>query len=261
MIKTFYSEVSNGIMSSKKDFYPNMSKEEIIKELKKRRIELGKLKGFSGKKMIVPSQDIELKKHNNGQYEDVTERVMDILSDNPYYDLWNLDIPCDIMLIRSNLKGVVLTYPSADCPVVIASSNDTIALAHTSAVHIDRNLPNLLIDSLRKVSNCKDDEIKAYVGPCAGESYIYETYPSWAKNDDWKYFITETTEGYKIDLKKAVYKELKDSGVKDITISSVDTIIDSRFYSNYAYKHGFEEKNGRFLTGAYFTGKTKLLKK
>ena len=41
--------------------------------------------------------------------------------------------------------------------------------------------------------------------------------------------------------------------VNGITTSTVaDTITDPNFYSNYAYKHGDESKNGRFLTGAYF---------
>jgi len=41
-------------------------------------------------------------------------------------------------------------------------------------------------------------------------------------------------------------------GITDIRVSNIDTITDSRFYSNYAYRHGHEDKNGRFLTGAYF---------
>ena len=254
MVKTFYSKRDNGPISSKKDFYSeSLTREEILKDLKIRRKRLGELIGFDGTKIIVPLQDTKLEKYDNGHYEDITERVSDILNDNPNYDLWDLDIPCDIMLVRSSLKGVVLSYPVADCPVVIVSAKDTLGIAHCSVVHIDRELPILLADAVSKVSGAKDRELSAYIGPCAGYNYVYETYPTWATNDDWKHFIEETKEGYRIDLKRAIKSQLMRRRVNGITTSTVaDTITDPDFYSNYAYKHGDESKNGRFLTGAYF---------
>jgi len=154
------------------------------------------------------------------------------------------------MLINSNIKGVALSYPVADCPVVILKTDDTIALSHSSAACIDRKLPIQIVEAIKSISN---DKIKAYIGPCAGDSYIYSEYPTWAKDDSWKYFITETDEGYKIDLKSAIVSQLKSMGIEDIRVSPIDTIVDKRFYSNYAYKHGNDTKNGRFLVGAYFT--------
>lgn len=248
-VKTFYSTRIDGPMSGGKAFYnENMSREEIIKDLKRRRELLGSKVGIDGTKMIVPYQN--LKMHKEGHFEDITERISDILVDDPNYDLWNLDIPCDIMLVRSSLKGVVLCYPVADCPVVIVKTDDTIALAHSSAACIDRCLPMQTVEAIKSVSN--NQNIQAYVGPCAGSAYVYEEYPNWAKNDNWKNFIEDTKDGYKIDLKSAVVAQLKSMGVTDIRVSNIDTITDSRFYSNYAYRHGEEDKNGRFLTGAYF---------
>ena len=247
-IKVFNSTKIDGPMSSNKTFYKKeMSREEIIKDLRKRRIELGKKIGCDGTKMIVPHQNLSL--HNEGHYEDVTERVIDLLFENPSYDLWDLDIPCDIMLIKSNLRGVAISYPVADCPVIILKTNDTIALSHSGAICIDRLLPMQMVEVIKSVSN---GEINAYIGPCGGDSYIYEEYPIWAKHDSWKYFIEDTQEGYKINLKDAVKYQLETMGIEDIRISPIDTIIDERFYSNYAYKHGNDSKNGRFLVGAYF---------
>lgn len=247
-IKLFNSTKKDGPMSSNNTFYKNkMTNEEIIRDLRKRRIKLGKKIGFDGTKMIVPHQNLSL--HKEGCYEDVTERVIDLLFENPNYDLWNLNIPCDIMLINSNIRGVALSYPVADCPVVILKTDDTIALSHSSAKCIDRLLPMQTVEAIKSVSN---GEIKAYVGPCAGDTYIYEKYPNWAKDDSWKYFITEISEGYKIDLKGAVISQLKSMGIEDIRVSKIDTIKDERFYSNYAYNHGYNSKNGRFLVGAYF---------
>jgi len=247
--KIFNSTIIDGPMSANKTFYKdNISKEQIIKDLNKRRKKLGKKIGFDGTKIIVPNQNLSI--HKEGDYEDVTERVIDLLFENPNYDLWHLDIPCDIVLIKSSLRGVIVSYPVADCPVVILKTYDTIALSHASAACIDRLLPMQTVDAIRNVSS--KSKIKAYIGPCAGNSYIYEEYPNWAKNDNWKYFIKETNEGYKIDLKGAIVSQLNDMGVNDVIVSNIDTITDNRFYSNYAYKHGNKSKNGRFLTGAYF---------
>ena len=144
----FNSEVKNGPMSGNSKLYENKSKEEIISDLLKRRKELGKEKGFDGTKIIVPYQN--LNKHESGHVEDVTEFVSDTLVDNQNADLWDYDIPCDIMLIRSNLNGIALAYPVADCPVVIAETSDAIALAHCGAKEIDRLLPKNVIESFRE---------------------------------------------------------------------------------------------------------------
>ena len=249
MINTFYSDKSNGCMSAKREFYSD-SKDisDIISELKERRIKLGELKGFDGSKIIVPEPTEKIP----FTYRDVTEEIQSLISDYPNFDLWDIDIPCDIMLIRSNLKGVVLSYPVADCPVVVVNSKDTLGIAHCSGKMIDKELPKALVDAVRKVSDAKASELTGYIGPCAGYDYVYETFPYWATNDDWKYFISDEYEGYRIDLRKAVMSQLMRSGVNHVLTSTIDTISDPNFYSNYAFKHGDKSKNGRFLTGAYF---------
>ncbi|MBQ6283144.1 MAG: laccase domain-containing protein [Bacilli bacterium] len=249
MIKIFNSNISNGPMSGKKDFYSDtLSREEIIKDLKIRRQKLGKLKGFDGNRLIVPL----VTNRKPFTYHDITEEVGDLLNEYPEYDLWDLDIPCDIMIVRSNLKGVVLSYPVADCPVVVVSSKDTIGIAHCSSEMIDKELPISLVDAVSKVSKAKDSELSAYIGPCAGYNYVYETYPRWATNPEWNYFIEETDKGYRIDIRRAVMSQLMKRNIKFVTTSTIDTISDPSFYSNYAYKHGDESKKGRFLVGAYF---------
>lgn len=251
--KIFSTTRCDGPMSGIKDFYPEgMTRDEIDVDLLLRRMELEEKYGIDGTKIIVPSQDITLKRHSDGHYEDVTEMVSYILSDDSYYDLWNLDIPCDIMLIKSALPNVALAYPVADCPVVMLRARDTLAIAHCSSTHIDRGLPIQIVDAITKVAGANDCEVSAYIGPCAGTSYVYETYPAWANNKDWKHFITETSEGYSINLRKAIMFQLMRRGVSGVTLSTKDTITDDNYYSNYAYKHGDESKNGRFLTGTYF---------
>lgn len=254
MIKTFYSDISNGCMSEKREFYSeSMSTNDIIEDLKKRRERLGQLKGFDGNKILIPVP------MNNRPftYRDVTEQVTDILSTEPDIDLWDIDIPCDIMIIRSTLKGVILSYPVADCPVVVVSSKDTLGIAYCRVDLVDKKLPISLVDAVSKVSKAKDSELSAYIGPCAGYNYIYESYPYWATSSDWKHFITDEYSGYRIDLKRAIMSQLMRRRVGNVTTSTIDTISDPNFYSDYASIHGAKTKKGKFLTGAYFDTKYK----
>ena len=260
-MKTFYSTIKNGPMTGNKLFYPeDMSPEERAADLKMRRIELGNGKGFDGTKIIVPLQQEKPTKYKEGHYEDITDFVGKLLKYDPNYDLWNLDIPCDIMLIRSELKGVVLAYPVADCPVVMVEAKDSfgnptmMGLAHCGSSYIDRHLPEQLVEAVRKESGCKDSHLSAYIGPCAGRnSYIYDKWPNWATDTDfWKRCINETDTGFKINLLNAVRSQLKRQNVHLINPELIDTITDSRFYSNSAFSRGAKTKGGRFLTGGFY---------
>ena len=112
MVYTFNSDMSDGVMSGMKTLYKDKSISEIKEELLKRRRILGEKIGIAGTKIIVPYQD--LTKHKSGHYEDMTDSIEYIMSENKDVDLWNFDVPCDIMLIRSKLEGVALAYPVAD---------------------------------------------------------------------------------------------------------------------------------------------------
>jgi len=258
-MEKFISTREFGPMSGGKAFYDeSMSKEEIEKDLLERRKKLGNYYGFDGTKILVPYQNPSL--YESGHYEDVTEQISDKLNEDAEFDLWNLDIPCDVMLIRSNLTGVVLAYPVADCPVVIASTKDIIALAHCGAKEINRMVPLSVIDAVRNITDAKSSDIDVYVGPCANEkSYIYETYPNWATESFWNKYIKETANGYHIDMRSAVLKQLIDTGVHRVHMNMEDTITSPEYYSHYAKCHGQEDKNGRFLVGAFHEGKIKKI--
>lgn len=246
----FNSKVKNGPMSGNSKFFDGKTKEEIIEDLLKRREQLGKEKGFDGTKIMVPYQN--LSKHESGHIEDVTEFVSDTLSDDSNKDLWDYDIPCDIMLIRSNLSGIAIAYSVADCPVVIAETNDWVALAHCGAKEIDRYLPKNVIEGFREKTDAKPDDIKVSVGPCPYEdTYIYETYPNWATNPLWKEYIKEEKDGFHINMRDVIKLQLLDSGIKlsNINFDKRDTISDPHFYSNYGAFHGMLNKNGRHLVG------------
>lgn len=250
MIKTFNTTKENGPMSERMKYYDkSLTRLEVEKDLLKRRIELGEKLGFDGTKIIIPRPSCDLYKY--GYVKDVTKDIEEIVHDDPTYDLWNVDYLCDIMLIRSNLEGIVLGSLTSDCPVLVASVKDTFGIANCTAKDIDKELPVKLIDAIQKSTNAKTSEIEVYVGPSAGRNYEYINYPNWAKNSIWKNTIEKSEEGYKIDLKKTIMIELLNRGIKMITMSNVDTISDPAYYSHYATINGIEEKRGRILVGAF----------
>lgn len=259
-IKKFNTTRMVGPMSGNIKFYENKTREEIKEDLLKRRIELGKKIGFDGTKILVPYQNLE--KHAEGHYEDVTEFAYETISNNPETDLWNYDIPCDIMLIRSSLKGVVLAYPVADCPVMMALAGDTLALAHCGASMIDRLLPVKVLEVLEKETGIDKRNMSVRFGPSASsDTYIYETYPTWATNKSiWNTSIKEKDDGFHIDMKNAIKIQLMEYNIFDYKLDDRDTITDRKFYSNYAANHGDTSKDGRFLVGTYFED-TKVLRK
>lgn len=254
MINYINSTRSDGPMIGNKKFYSEcMTTDEIKQNLLERRIKLGEKLGFDGTKILVPYQNVA--KYKEGHYEDITDIISSVVYERPEYDLWNLDIPCDVMLMRSELQGVVLAYPVADCPVVIANTGDMVALAHCGAREIDRLMPFHIIDAIEKEAKVNEDDLEVYIGPCASsQTYIYETYPEWAtrKNTMWNHCIEEKEEGFHINLRKAVLMQLRARGIKFVEMNNSDTISNPLYYSNYAANHGDKEKDGRFLTGVCF---------
>lgn len=85
-------------------------------------------------------------------------------------------------------------------------------------------------------------------------SYVYDTYPSWAKSYVWKDVIEKKEDGYHIDLEKAIEVQLLELGVKkdNIEFSNIDTYSDLNYYSHRAYNKGNKNKSGRFMVCATF---------
>ena len=114
-------------------------------------------------------------------------------------------------------------------------------------------MPMSVIDALSKKYNSKDEDIVTYVSACAGESWTYDRYPSWAKNEHvWQNAIEESEDKlYHINLKLAVLRELRERNIENIIMQDVDTITDDNFYSNSASRT-LEKKKGRHFAGAFF---------
>jgi hypothetical protein len=254
-VRILYSTRENGPMTGNKIFYKEgMSREEIQADLLKRRNLLGELYGFSGTKIIVPAQDEKFEKHQPGQLFDATEFVCD----NEDQDLWNTDEYCDIMLVRSEVFGVVpnlaLAYPVSDCPVLIITTPDTVSISHCGGAQIDRELPLMAVEAVREATDTKYEDIGVYVGPCAqSKSYVYDNgIPKFVKNEKvWADCVIQTDpELVRIDMRTAIYRQIGSRVCRNLLFSDFDTVTDDRFYSNCAGRLD-PTKNGRHLVGAY----------
>ena len=235
-----------GNMNTNKAFFPeDYSIEDRRNAFMNSRMLLGKDYGFDGHKFFMADQ-----KDQRGTWFEIDNEYVEA---NP--NGWS-DIRQDILVITDKTPGVVIGHPVADCPVVMAydKKQNVLAIGHCSAELVDRKMPMLVVDALYNSYRSKDEDIAAYVSACAGNSWTYDKYPSWAKYDNiWDSVIVEDENGlFHIDLKKAVLDQLKERNIDDIVISPIDTITDIRFYSNSAAFNGKSYKKGRHFAGAFF---------
>ena len=234
-----------GNMNTNSAFYPEgMSAEERKKIFLGRRLKLGRDYGFDGHKMFMADQ-----KDKSGTWFELDR---DYVEAHP--EGWS-DISQDILIVTDKTPGVVIGHPVADCPVVMAfdPGKGVIAIGHCSAELVDRKMPALVVEALQESHDSREDDIAVYVSACAGRSWTYDRYPSWATDDSiWSEAITLGEDGlYHIDLKSAVLRQLREKGIIQIYHSGVDTITDPDFYSNSAARSD-ESKKGRHFAGSFF---------
>ena len=236
-----------GHMNSNKNFYPEgVSSSEIKKIFLERRMALGEKFGFDGHKMFMADQV-----HQRGTYFEITQ---DYVEANP--DGWS-DIPEDILLITDKVPGVVIGHSVADCPVVIMADRKqgVMGVCHCSAALIDKRMPMMLADALVDAYSSCDEDIDVYVGACAGDSWTYDKYPSWATDTKmWQEGIYYGDDGlFHIDMRKVLSNQFRERNIDSnrIVYNMDDTITNPNYYSNsLALK--FPKKKGRHFTGAVY---------
>lgn len=238
--------ISHGNMNTAKRFFPETyTAEDRKKAFLENRLKVGEEFGFDGHKMFMADQNDKC-----GTWFEIDN---DYVEANP--NGWS-DISEDILVITDRVPGVVIGHPVADCPVVMAFDRrqGIAAIGHCSADLVDAKMPMLVVEALLESHRSRDQDIAAYISMCAGRSWTYDKYPSWAKDEDmWKEAITLGEDGlYHIDLKSVVLSQLLDRNINKIALSPVDTITNPKYYSNSAAFHGDSSKSGRNFAGAYF---------
>lgn len=267
----FFSTIEHGNMNTNKKFYPEgMTREEIRQDFNERRIKLGRNLNFPGLNTIVASQKsrpilkdktedekkLLIEKYNSmyqdGHYVRITKDMV-----KSYEDLYDLEIPADILMMDSCITNVALVYPVADCPVVIAKDNrqNVVAMAHCGGEYIDRDLPGQLIDSLYEECDSHPLDISVYIGPHAQEaSFTYDCFPNFIKNESrWEGCLNEVDGLIHINMSKAILKQLAQRSValESTCISQIDTITNPNLYSNNRARFD-KRKAGRFYTGCFY---------
>ena len=234
-----------GNMNTNSAFYPmGFTAEDRKRVFLNRRIRAGNDYGFDGHKMFMADQ-----KDKTGTWFELNQ---DYVEANP--NGWT-DIDQDILIVTDKTPKVAIGHPVADCPVVMAfdPKKGVTAIGHCSADLVDKKMPGFVIEALRDSHDSRIDDISVYISACAGKSWTYDKYPSWAKDDAiWNDAITLGEDGlYHIDLRKAVIKQLKEKGIEDIFYPNVDTITDPNFYSNSAARSD-KSKKGRNFAGTFY---------
>ena len=216
----------------------------------KHRDDFGKAMGFDGKKMFMADQKDKI--------GTVVEINKDYVEANP--DGWT-DIDEDILAVTKDTPGVVIGHPVADCPVVMMTDKrkGVSVIGHCDAKLIDKKLPGMIAEVLLVAYESKADDIYTYISACAGESWTYDCFPNWAKDEKmWdKCIVYGDDNNFHINLKPAIMMQLIERGLKkqNIVFNMDDTITNPSYYSNSASNvNGLnkEEKFGRNFAGVFY---------
>lgn len=252
-IEIFETGIKDGIMSKNKKFYKeNLTQEEINKKFLETRLKFAKKYNLNGLHIFQALQKTQLNKLNypDGKYIVISEENM------TKDDYWSEELPADILIISNKYKNIIVGNQMSDCPILIAEDRrlGVTALAHCGASYINRNLPIQTIMALENEYHSNLNDIYVYIGSCIKtESYVYDSYPSWATNKEvWKDCIKKEQSIYKIDLVKAIKKQLKSIGISHIKVSKIDTFKDKNYYSHLAEYNGIKEKSGQNFVGFYY---------
>ena len=252
-IEIFETGIKDGIMSKNKKFYKeNLTQEEINKIFLETRLKFAKKYNLNGLHIFQALQKTPLNKLNypDGKYIVISEENM------TKEDYWSEELPADILIISNKYKNIIVGNQMSDCPILIAEDRrlGVTALAHCGASYINRNLPIQTIMALENEYHSNLNDIYVYIGSCIKtESYVYDSYPSWAtKKEVWKDCIKKEQSIYKIDLVKAIKKQLKSIGISHIKVSKIDTFKDKNYYSHLAEYNGIKEKSGQNFVGFYY---------
>ena len=248
---------NHGNMNANKRFYPEgMTTEEREAAFFEHRSKLGEQYGFDPNKFFMADQ-----LDKSGTYFEITE---DYVEANPKG--WS-DIREDILIITDKVPGVVIGHPVADCPVVMIcdAKQGVTAIGHCSCELIDKKMPMMIADALVDAYGSSDDDLFVHISACAGDSWTYNNIPKWATDMYvWKDCIVEENGIFRIDLRKALLRQLDERNIKHISYNKADTIADPRYYSNFAsspYGLNDSSKSGRHFAGVFYGDAKQLIKK
>ena len=251
----FETNISDGIMSPNKKFYPkDYTDKQIETEFLNTRLKAGKKYGFDGRKILRPKQkDVKfINDYPDGKYVKITNQNL------TKEDYWDEEIIADILTINKNYPNIVIGHYMADCPILIAedTKNKVVAISHCGSKQINREVPRYTIEALLKEANSNIKDIKVYIGSCIKEkNYCYDRYPKWATNTKvWKNNINKKDNYYYIDLISSIKNQLYEQGIaeKQIKVSPYDTYTHPNYYSHTNEVRNEAKPNGQNFVGCFY---------
>lgn len=269
-LKSFYQDYKEEIFEEI-ETSDNKTKLKVIKQkFLENRINVGKIYGFDGRKIIIPKD--YGKNYIPGSHFTADKKIY-----SKKEDLMELKITGDIVLLKKDNPGIVIAYPVSDDPVLIIEDkeNGICALTHCNIDKISQRLPEKTISVLQKEAKSSVNNLKVYIGPhLKKEHNLLLIKPKLMKENPsvWKGCISKKSKkekrikkvrnsifdilSYKIDQEKAIVNMLLKNGIKseNITVSDIDTYSDINYYSTeFALEHKEPVLEGKFLVGAYYS--------
>lgn len=146
-----------------------------------------------------------------------------------------------ILILKGTTKDVAVLVETNDNPVIIASFNNTCAIALGTIENINNNIVHELIEALIKETNAAPFEMTFYITACPSkENYRLDSLDKLTELGIWKDTYLKKRGKYYLDIRYAIYNQLLYEIVDPhyIYFDSKDTTENLNYYSNLAERPG-----------------------
>lgn len=225
-LNIFASTIEDGIMSTSKDYFPNLKKEErellykntIEKYYKKYNID-------SKNVFIIPEKANQMKART------ITETTKVIKE--------------KILLLKSTTQNLAVAVETIDEPIIVATVNldddkSVSAVAQGSIENLNDGLLYEMVEALMKETDAPPFEMTFYIGACpTKEEYVLDSIEHLT-SPIWKDAIEKKKNKYYLDIKYAIFNQLIAQIVDPnyIYFDTTSTVTDNKYFSNYKEKQG-----------------------
>ena len=225
-LKIFSSTIKDGIMSSSKEYFPNLKKEEreLLYETTKERY-YKKYNIDINNVYIIPQKTTQMKSR--------------VITDNTKV------IKEKILILKSTTPNLAVAVETIDEPIIVATVNlddnkSVSAVALGSIENLNNSLLNEMVDSLMKETDAPPFEMTFYIGACpTKEEFVLDNVDNLTSSI-WKGAIDKKKNKYYLDIKYAIFNQLLSQIVDPnyIYFDTTSTVTNDKYFSNYKDKKG-----------------------
>lgn len=164
----------------------------------------------------------------------------------------------DVDALMTNLPGVALLLPTADCyPVTIVDpSNKILALNHLGWQSTTAHLLEKTITNMNKEYGSKPEDLLVHIGPGIPARYYVFKELAQLELPGWGEHLHQTDDGYEVDLLSYNLEQLSLAGVdgKHIEIDTRNTAESDELESHYMHNKSGKPVARRFITAVMMAG-------